>query len=63
MFNKCTHNWKIITESYEIAPLFKMVQYGLTRIKGLNQRDVFGTKLVILQCEKCGALDKTIEKM
>lgn len=63
MFNKCTHNWKIITESYEVAPLFKMAKYGLSHIKGLNPRDALGTKLIILQCEKCGVLDKTVEKM
>lgn len=63
MFNKCIHNWKIITDNYEEAPVIKLSKRGIMATKISNLDFCMGTKLVILQCEKCGVLDKTIEKM
>lgn len=63
MFDNCKHTWKVITESYEESPINKILKLGMS-LKDVSGNDFFfGTKLVILQCEKCGKLDKTLQKM
>ena len=67
LFNKCTHKWEIVTD--------KFIESNLERIKKINNEsgtiqssfgysgfDLQAIHIIILKCEKCGKLDKTITK-
>lgn len=61
----CKHSWKVIVDKYDAAPFSRA---GLTKIStdngGKFPEDLFkGTRIFILECTKCGKLDKTIEKV
>ncbi len=64
MVNKCKHKWKIITEQTIESP---MRRFGGDIKIGEGNYDLnalmVGTYICILQCELCGELDKTIEKI
>ena len=62
MFNKCKHDWEIITEKILESPIKRIGQrINLTAcdVDTLMQ----GTYICILKCKLCGKLDKTIEKI
>lgn len=60
----CDHKWEIITNTYDKSPLERMKE-GISSMKNvtLPSDAMYGTRIIILQCEICGKLDKTIEKV
>lgn len=64
IFNKCKHQWQIIVNEYEKSPASKMEE-NYCKIKTTSTPlDFFqGKRIIILQCTKCGKLNKTIEKV
>lgn len=61
-FKECNHEWEKITEKTEEAP---MGHLNLTEMKGrgISENILFRTYILVLQCKKCGKLDKTVEKV
>lgn len=58
---KCKHSWKVMDKTILLSPYEQMkknTQYS--SLRGTNE--FFRKKvIIILVCELCGALDKTIE--
>jgi hypothetical protein len=64
IFNKCKHEWEIVVNEYEKSPVQKMNDSGFGFTGDMTQRHIiFGKRIIILKCEKCGKLDKTIERV
>ena len=59
---KCKHEWEIIVNEYEKSQLEKINEKG-SCLKGTFAKEmILGRKIIILQCKKCGKLDKTIDR-
>lgn len=56
---KCTHKWEVVTKDFIEAPIKNI---GICEsIKGSGVADLLKSKTsIILKCDKCGKLDKTI---
>ena len=59
-FKRCKHEWAKITERMEGAPIDRLK--NMKKIKG-DSEIMYKTYILILQCKKCGKLDKTVEKV
>lgn len=56
----CKHDWEKIVDDYTPSCLERNREYELT---GVPVSMLKGTKIIILKCNKCGKLDKTIERV
>lgn len=68
IFKRCKHEWEIIVNDFEKSLLEKIADEDKPlNIKGQANpaiNHVFvGKKIIILQCKKCGKLNKTIEEI
>lgn len=64
IFEKCKHEWELIINEYEKSQLQKMNERGIIMTNCSLPLDFsLGRKIIILQCKKCGKLDKTIEEV
>lgn len=58
----CKHKWEKLVEERIVSPLREALTRGGT-IKGFDPSDLQDTYILVLACEKCGKLDKTVEKV
>ena len=56
----CNHDWEKIVDDYTPSPLERT---PVTNLENGSYELFQGTKIIILKCNKCGKLDKTIEKV
>jgi len=56
----CSHEWKVLDKSYDASPMERL---GAKSAKNVWPDAYQGTRMVILTCEKCGKLNKTIERV
>lgn len=63
MFSKCRHEWEKISETILESAFEQMIKantYGEQQMRGINP---FRKKyILVLQCKKCGELNKTVEE-
>lgn len=62
-FTKCEHEWEVMESSLTPSPMERLQEQGEVQMKGFSQSMLYSTKIIILACKKCGAIDKTIEKV
>lgn len=56
----CKHNWIVITDKVLPSAFEQLKNY---KVDTVNNMSIFiKTSITILQCSKCGKLDKTIVK-
>jgi len=62
----CAHKWEVVSEQVLPRAMRRtaiMRPAGGTKLKGERGRDLFvKTYILILKCDKCGKLDKTITR-
>jgi len=63
----CKHAWEIIIDKIVKSSLLRPTSFKLNDMQGGSIEDLFDpfkdTAIIILQCTKCGKLNKTIEKV
>jgi hypothetical protein len=63
IFKRCKHDWKVIINQKELSQYEKMMQSTKNfSAERLSPSFFKGKRIIILQCVKCGKLDKTIEE-
>jgi hypothetical protein len=64
LFDKCKHEWEVIVNDYEKSFAQKLIE-KFDSVKGgeMPLSSLIGKKIIILQCKKCGELNKTIEEI
>ena len=58
----CKHDWEVIKDEVHESPIEKLIKKGLMMEEGSGAL-LFGKHIIILQCKKCGKLDKTVERV
>lgn len=59
----CKHNWELLVKESHESPLIRLKKSGFYKVKGLYEDAAFGTSIIILKCDKCGSIDKTVTKI
>jgi len=64
IIKRCKHEWEVIVNEYEKSQWEKSIE-KFSKVQGLTMpEDAFlGKKIIILQCKKCGKLNKTIKSV
>ena len=59
----CKHKWKLLAEHTEKSLVEKVILEGGGTMEGVGRDATKGTHVVVLGCELCGKLDKTITRV
>jgi len=59
----CKHEWEIIVDKLEKSPMERLTDKGSVKLGEYSTEMMLGTRIIILQCTKCGKLDKTTERV
>lgn len=58
----CKHHWKIVKDSREMSSMARFLK-GAKEWSNVSEYSLQDVHILVLQCEKCGKLDKTIERI
>ncbi len=62
MFNRCKHQWDVLTERREPSSFLHALQEGV-KISHPTEDSCRDTYIFIASCKKCGKVMKVIEKV
>jgi hypothetical protein len=65
MFNRCKHDWKILSEITSDSKMETMQKTGVTHIEGVGDMAEMCEKTIvqIVSCTKCGVIKKFVTKV
>jgi len=59
----CRHNWKEVVKTITESKVEHIVNIGCDIKEGVKDHMLSRVSIIIIQCSKCGKLDKTITKI